>query len=182
MGAASARFFAFAYGVGRRISKFAAVVLLTAGAASAETVTIAALGDSLLTGPANKIYAFASINRIAVTVAGSKLTVGTSTVLITPSASGGNVSQMSGGAGKLHRPAGSKHTVTDAKWGEHQVGCIAVQSVDGGVEVGLFGLGRNTRRRSSAHDVDHDDGNFSGNREADALDHQREAGTGGCGE
>ncbi len=49
---------------------------------------------------------------------------------------------------------------------------IAMQSVDRGVQIGLFGFGRDAGRRSRAHHVDDDQRDLGANRETDALDHE----------
>ena len=84
--------------------------------------------------------------------------------------------------GEIGRPLRGEHAVADRLRRQHQMRRVAVHAVDGDVQIGLFGLGRNAGRRSAAHHVDHDDGDFRRGGEPERLDHQRKPGAGGRGQ
>ena len=85
------------------------------------------------------------------------------------------------GLGQPDGPFGCQDAVGMVQRAQHEVRCVTVHAVQGHVQVRLLGLGRQTGGRSSPHHVDDHRGRFRGDRETDALQHQRQARAGGGG-
>ena len=83
---------------------------------------------------------------------------------------------------QAHRPLGGEGAVADVGGRQHQVGGVAVEAMEGDVEIRLLRLGGDAGGGAAAHDVGDDDGGLAGHRQAQALHHQAQAGTGGGGE
>ncbi len=64
------------------------------------------------------------------------------------------------GLGQMHRPLCREQAVGDRQRRHHHMRGVAVQAVDGDVEVGLLRLGRDAGGRPAAHDVDDDERNL----------------------
>ena len=80
--------------------------------------------------------------------------------------------------GQMHRPLRGQQAVGNRQRRGHDMRRVAVQPVDGDVEVALLRLGGDAGRRPRSHHVDDDERDFRGHGEAEQFDHQRQAGTG----
>ena len=73
--------------------------------------------------------------------------------------------------GKMNGPLCGEQAIGNGLRGQHEVWRIAMEAVDGDVEIGLFGFGRDARGRAGAHHVNDDDRNLGGGSQAERFDH-----------